>query len=281
MKKIRYILEALLLVIIMGLSKCLPVTWASGFGGWIGRTIGPRLAASRKAYANVDRVYPEKSKEEKNNIVKGMWDNLGRVMMEYPHLKTIGKNRTTIINIDDLKSYIGKPVIFVSGHFANWECCPPAITLQLDYTPHPIYRAPNNPISDWLLNKARQVGGKLKPIPKSKSGMRSMVKVLSENNGIGLVIDQKYNEGIEAEFMGHPAMTSPIFAQLAQKFDCPIVPLHIERLNNAPNFQITVMPPLKTTERSVEQIVEQSHDILESWVHKNPAQWLWLHRRWK
>jgi len=152
--------------------------------------------------------------------------------------------------------------------------------LQHDYFPHPVYRAPNNPFSDWLLNKTRQVGGKLSPIPKSRSGMREMVKVLQKNNGIGLVIDQKYNEGIEADFMGHPAMTSPIFVQLAQKFDCPIVPLQIERLNG-PNFKITVMPPIPTKARSIEDIVNDSHDILEQWVHKNPEQWLWLHRRWK
>jgi KDO2-lipid IV(A) lauroyltransferase len=279
-QKIRYILEAFLLILILIFSKAMPVTWASGFGGWIGRTIGPRLAASRKAMANISKIYPDKTKEEKQKILNGMWDNLGRVIMEYPHLKTIGRDRTEIVNIEDIKSYIGKAVIFISGHFGNWECCPPAILLQLNYFPHPIYRAPNNPFSDWLLRKARQVGGKLSPIPKSKAGMRSMVNVLKEGNGIGLVIDQKYNEGIEVDFMGHPAMTSSVFAQLAQKFDCPIVPLHIERLNG-PNFRITVLPPLKTNERSVIDIVKDSHIILEEWVHKNPEQWLWLHRRWK
>ncbi len=280
LKKIRYFFEAVLLLIILSLSKCLPVAWASNFGGYLGRMIGPRLAASRKAYANIDMIYPDKSEQEKGNILKGMWDNLGRVIMEYPHLKNIGLQKTKIINKDILKSYEGKPVIFISGHFGNWECCPPAILLQLDYTLHPIYRAPNNPISDWLLNKARQVGGKLKPIPKSTAGMRQMVKALNQNVGIGMLIDQKYNEGIEVDFMGQPAMTSPIFAQLAQKYNCPIVPLHIERLNGA-NFQITVMPPLKTKGRSIEEIVNESHDVLKKWIDKNPDQWLWLHRRWK
>jgi len=280
MKKVRYFFEAVLLGTLFILSKCMSVRWASGFGGWVGRSLGPRLAASRKAIANISMVYPDKSEDEKNAILTGMWDNLGRVMMEYPHLKTIGRDLTTIINNDALKSYIGKPVIFISGHFANWECCPPAILLKHNYFPHPVYRAPNNPFSDWLLNTTRQVGGKLSPIPKSRSGMREMVKVLQNKNGIGLVIDQKYNEGIEADFMGHPAMTSPIFAQLAQKFDCPIVPLQIERMQG-PNFKITVMPPISTKGREIEEIVNDSHDILEDWVHQNPSQWLWLHRRWK
>lgn len=280
MKNIRYILEAILLILVLGISKCLPVAWASSVGGWLGRNIGTPLAASRKVMVNITKVYPDKSTEEKQQIITQMWDNLGRVITEYPHLKNIGRNHTKIINSKILKAYEGKAVIFISGHFGNWECCPPAILLQLNYFLHPIYRAPNNPFSDWLLNKARQVGGKLIPIPKSKTGMRHMVKILGDNNGIGMLIDQKYNEGIEVDFMGYPAMTSPIFAQLAQKYDCPIVPLHIERLDG-PNFQITVMHPIKTKDREIVDIVNESHEILKSWIDKNPGQWLWLHRRWK
>lgn len=280
MKKIRYFFETILLLLVLGVSKILPVTWASNLGGWIGRTIGPRLAASRKAYKNLQKIYPDMPPAQQTKIVTGMWDNLGRVMLEFPHLKNIGRNRTKIINAEILESYKGKPIVFISGHLGNWECCPPALFLQKDFLAHPVYRPPNNPVSDWLLNKARQVGGKLTPIPKSKTGMRQMVKILKSGEGIGMLIDQKYNEGLEMDFLGHPAMTFSAFAQLSQKFDCPLVPFHIERLKGA-DFQITVMPPIKTKDRTVEDIIGESHEILKIWIEKNPEQWLWLHRRWK
>jgi KDO2-lipid IV(A) lauroyltransferase len=238
------------------------------------------LAASRKAINNIKSAMPELTDDEANKIVTGMWDNLGRVMMEYPHLEHIGRDRTEIFGRSALESYRGKPVIFISGHLGNWECCPPAMLLQLNYKNHPVYRAPNNPFSDWLLKRARTLKGELSAVPKSKSGTRHLVKILKNNQGIGMLIDQKYNEGIAADFMGRPAMTSPIFGQLAQKFDCPLVPLQIERLGNTPNFRITVHDPIPTKDRPVEDIVADSHDILEKWIKKHPAQWLWLHRRW-
>ncbi len=280
MKKIRYFFESLLLLLFLGLSKCLPLSWASGLGGFIGRTLGPRLAASRKAYRNIQKIYPDMPPQQQTKIITGMWDNLARVMLEFPHLKKIGSQRTTIINAELLDQYKNKPVVFISGHLGNWECCPPALLLQKEFYMHPVYRAPNNPVSDWLLNKARQMGGRLKPIPKSKGGARQMVKILKNNEGIGMLIDQKYNEGIEVDFLGHPAMTFPAFANLPQKFNCPLIPLHIERLKGA-NFQVTVLPAIPTAGRAIEDIIGDSHALFKTWIEKNPEQWLWLHRRWK
>ncbi len=279
MKHIRYILEALLLGFLLILSKCLPVSLASNMGGWIARTIGPRLAASRKALRNLKMTMPHLTPSEQSKIISGMWDNLGRVMLEYPHLKNIAAKRTEIIGAEIFDTLKNKPAIFISAHTGNWECCPPAIYLQTGYQSASIYRAPNNPYSDWLLKRARSLKGKLSTIPKSKSGTRNIVTALKNNQGLGILIDQKYNPGIKMDLMGAPAMTSPIFAQLAQKFDCPLIPLQIERLKGA-KFRITVHPPIKTKDRAVEDIVAQSHDILEKWIKDKPAQWLWLHRRW-
>lgn len=280
MKQIRYFIEAVLLAFLFILSKCLPADWASDFGGWIGRRIGPKLAASRKAMNNLRSILPGLPEDEATHIIAGMWDNLGRVMMEYPHLQHIGRDRTEIIGAELLEKYKGQPIIFISGHLGNWECCPPAMFLQLNCHSHPVYRAPNNPFSDWLLKKVRTMGGKLAVLPKSKTGTRHIVQVLKNNECIAMLIDQKYNEGIVADFMGKPAMTSPVYAQLAQKFDCPLIPLQIERLGKAPNFRITINPPLRTKDRSAEEIVAESHALLETWIKMHPEQWLWLHRRW-
>jgi len=253
LKKVRYTAEAILLILLLSISKALPALWASNLGGWIGRTIGPRLAASRKALANIKMVYPDKSEAEITAILTGMWENLGRVMLEYPHITTIARKHTTIINREIFDRHKDSVAIYISAHTANWEICPPAFYFQTGTKVNPVYRAPNNPFSDWILNKARNLKGALSPIPKSRGGTRHIVKTLQAGEGVGILIDQKFNEGIKADFFGHPAKTSDHFATLAQKFDCPIIPL---------------------------KIVDLTHKILESWINKRPEQWLWLHRRW-
>lgn len=280
MKQLRYILEALLLGFILLLSKSIPVTWASGFGGWVGRTIGPRLAASRKAHANATAAFPHKSKLEIDKIIKDMWDNLGRVMMEYAHLPHIGRDRTEIIGTEILKQYQDKPAILFSAHLANWEVCPIAAMTQENFKVSSVYRAPNNPFSNKMLHNARSLKNTLHTIRKSKTGTRHLVKALNENAHIGILIDQKYNEGIAADFFGRAAMTSPAFVQLAQKYNCPLIPLKIERISG-PNFKMTILPPLEIQNKSVEDVVDESHALLEEWITAQPSQWLWLHRRWE
>lgn len=279
MKLIRYFLEAILLSLILLVSKLLPVQWASAAGGWLGRTIGPRLAASRKALKNINYVMPDIPDTEAQNILNGMWDNLGRVMMEYPHLQHIGRERTEIVNKDILEKHNDGAAMLFSGHLGNWEACPPGLILSGNFEETSIYRAPNNPFVDALLKKARSVGGRLKTIPKSKTGTRHIVKALNEGQHIGMLIDQKYNEGIEIDFLGRPAMTSPIFVQLAQKFNIPLIPIRVERLKG-PNFRLTILPPIEVTDRPVEDVIKECHDLFETWVKDKPEQWLWLHRRW-
>ena len=279
MKKIRYTFEALLLLIILGISKLLPVGIASNFGGWIGKTIGPRLAASRKARRNIEKVMTDKSASEVQEILEGMWENLGRVMMEYAHLKSIAKNHTEIIGAQNLAGSENGSIM-VSAHMANWEVVPPALLLQQDFLGTPIYRPPNNPFSDYLLKKMRSLGNKINSIPKSQTGTRNIVKVLKNNGHIGMVIDQKYNEGIEVDFMGRSAMTSDVFAQLAIKFEIPIIPIQIERVKGC-NFRITIHPHMDIANKEPTDIVNDSHDMLKDWIFQKPDEWLWLHNRWK
>ena len=279
LKKLRYIVEALVLLTFLFISKILPATWASNLGGWLGRTIGARLAASRKSHAHLKLALPDLSIEDINNITADMWDNLGRVMMEYPHLSHIGRDRTEIIGLEILGRYRGKPAIILSGHLANWECCPPALFLQGDFNASPIYRAPNNPFSDVMLQYTRTLAGKITAIPKSRSGTRDIVKALKDGMFIGMLIDQKYNEGVAVDFFGTPAMTSPIFVQLAQKFNCPVIPLRIERLSGC-NFRITIEEPLDIENKTHEQIIGDFNARLETWIKDKPEQWLWLHKRW-
>ena len=283
MKKIRYFFEMTALTFFLGISKLLGAQRASNFGAWIGRNIGARLAASRKAIANIQMIYPDKSLADATAITTGMWENLGRVIMEYPHIETIAKNHTKIIGIERVQEYFADkdktPPIFITGHFANWEVCPPACVIQTGIKVHPIYRAPNNPFVDRLLNNKRSMKGTLSPISKSRSGTRQIIQTLKRGESIGMLIDQKYNEGVVADFMGNPAKTSDHFITMARKLKSPIVPFHIERLDGI-NIQITVCDAIEIDGKSDADILSSTHDVLESWIHKRPEQWLWLHRRW-
>jgi KDO2-lipid IV(A) lauroyltransferase len=280
MKAIRYFIEAIVLWIAFLAFRMMSAEKASNAGGWIGRTIGPKLAASRKAISNLQNSFPEMSMDDTKRIVADMWDNLGRVIAEYPHLKEIVHNRIKIVGEDNLHA-IGKenPCVLISGHLANWELLHFFFNNKIDWPISSIYRAPNNPFMEKLLDECRNPENRGRFIAKSQQGAREMVKTLRKGERLAILIDQKYNQGIPVEFFGRPAMTSPSFAQLAQKYDCPILPVQIERINGC-NFRLTIHPPFRTEGRSEEEITLHAHALLEDWIAKRPGQWIWLHRRW-
>lgn len=285
-KKIRYFIEASGLYLFFLLCRALPVDAASGLGGWIGRTIGPRLASSRKAVANLRAAIPELDDAAQARIIRGMWDNLGRVIAEYPHLRTIGKNRVRLEGIDQLEDIIreGKSFIFFSGHLGNWETAAAGIYMQHQFRVSLVYRAPNNPWTAKVLDRCRSCNGGLQTIAKSRRGARQIVEAIKDARNVGILIDQKYNEGVPVPFFDRPAMTSPAFVELAQKYDCALIPVRITRTKGA-HFSVTAAPPLQHSDENgkpypVETVIGQAHNLLESWIQEQPEQWLWLHRRW-
>lgn len=280
MKQVRYLVEAFVLLLFYGLCDVLPTVTASNIGGWIGRTVGPKLAASRKARKNLRDSMPEFSDSEVENYITDMWDNLGRVIAEYPHLAKIGEHRVTLQGQDFIKAAINqnRPVILFGAHLANWEVMAPAAYSQLGIKLGLVYRAPNNPFSDKLLDYARSLHGTLETLPKSKAGTRRLVQTLRSGNSVGILIDQKYNEGVPVAFLGRPAMTSPAFVQLARKYNAVLIPFRCVREPDC-RFIVTFEEPMAIPETDL-PAMEQAHDILESWIAARPGQWMWLHRRW-
>ncbi|HEY0901957.1 MAG TPA: lysophospholipid acyltransferase family protein [Micavibrio sp.] len=280
MKNIRYTIEALVLILFYGLCDLLPVATASSLGGFIGRHVGPRLAASRKARNHLRESMPEITDREIETHVSAMWDNLGRVIAEYPHLSDIGAHRVTISGAEHIKVSLdrNKPVIVFGAHLANWEVMAPAVYHQLGIKLGLVYRAPNNPISDRLLDYARSLRGVLKTLPKSTSGTRQLVQSLKGGESIGILIDQKYNEGVAVPFFGRPAMTSPAFVQLARKYQATLIPFQCVRHDDA-RFTVTFEAPLATDDADMD-VMRRAHTRLESWIEQQPGQWMWLHRRW-
>lgn len=280
MKKLRYGIEYLLLLFFESLFRVLPLDSASALGGTIARTIGLRLATNRKAYRNLDLAMPGLSMKRKKQIVKMMWDNLGRVIAEYPHLKTIAHERVEYVGLDVLEQLKAenKTTIFFAAHLANWEMAAIS-TEKFGIDTGLVYRPMNNPWTDRLLGKYRSDHNRHRTYPKSTLGMRALVQDLKQGKHAGILIDQKYNEGIIATFFGKPCMTSPAFVQMAQKYDCALVPVRSERLGGA-HFRITFYPEL-STDTPLEDVIASAHTLLEDWIRDRPGQWIWLHRRWE
>ncbi len=286
MKQIRYFIEAVLLYAFFGFFKILPPATASNIGGWIGRTVGPRLAASHKALNNLASALPEKTEAEKKKIVADMWDNLGRVMAEYPHLEKIGKSRITVVNRHIVENAIksAQGGVFFGAHQGNWEVNIPAMLMQYNIAAYLTYRAANNPMSDYLLEKARTLGGRITVIPKARSSAKDLMNALKDKHFLGILIDQKYNEGLGVDFFDRPAMTNPIAVALGQKYKCPLIPVQNRRTGPA-QFEITLHEPLPLFTADgrplpVEQVLQAATMMIESWIRQEPGQWLWLHRRW-
>jgi KDO2-lipid IV(A) lauroyltransferase len=281
LKRGRYVLEAAVIYGLFFLFGLLPPAAASGVGGFLGRLVGPRLAASRKAYKNLALVFPDKSRAEQQAIVREMWENLGRVMAEYPHLETIARERVELLGGEIIRSAIDKggPLLFISAHCANWELCGATLHTQFGKSLDLTYRSPNNPYVQDLLNRARTLGGRLGAVPKSREAARKLVHTLQKGGYLGILYDQKFNTGIKSPFLGRPAMTNPIPFQLAKKFDAPLIPVFCERLPGC-RFKMHAFPPLETGNKDVEALADEANEALSRWITAHPGQWLWIHRRW-
>lgn len=283
-KQARYFGEYAALRAFMLTSYILPAEKFSDLGGWLARTVGPHLPTHKTALSNLNLVFPEWDDETHEDIALGMWDNLGRLVAEYENLDIIAPD-IEVTGQEHLQRAMDekKQVILFSAHIGNWEVMAPCLMgygLKLDL----VYRAPNNPRVDALLNKYRTQKGKLKTIAKSRAGTRTLVERLRDGHSIGILIDQKYNEGINIPFFDKPAMASPAFIQLGQKYDCAVLPFRVERINNT-EFRLHFYAPLELFDdqnqpRPVETVMGEAHTLLEGWIRETPEQWLWLHRRW-
>src|SRR5207248_5115070 len=241
-----YRIEAWGAALLFGLLGWLPLDAASAFGGMLARRIGPRLGVSNRARRNLRAALPELSAPQTEKILRGMWDNLGRVTAEYPHLRHIrvfgAESRVETRGLDHLDQVLsaGRRVILFGGHLGNWEIAALAAG-QYGLDIAQIYRAANNPLIDRMIARLRSSNGEL--IPKGAVASRRAVAALRRGGHVSLLADQKLNEGIAVPFLGRSAMTAPALALLALHFDCTVLPARVERLQGA-RFRLTLYPPL-------------------------------------
>jgi KDO2-lipid IV(A) lauroyltransferase len=285
--RLRHLAEALGAVLALALFRLLPVEAASNLGGWLGRSLGPRLPVTRRARRNLRLAFPAMAERDMAGIIEGMWDNLGRTLAEYPHLGRITAPEADRVEFSDLGG--GPPLteklrpgILVSAHLANWEVMP-VMAGRLGIELAIIERAPNNPLVGALLERLRGVGGGRR-LAKGARGAREAMALLAGGGALGILADQKSSDGIAVSFFGHEAMTSAGPAQLALRFGCPLIPARIERLGPA-RFRLTCHAPLDLPQSGDRQqdlaaLTLALNRLLEGWIREKPEEWLWLHRRW-
>ena len=287
-EKLRYGAEAAIFFAFMALFRVLGLDKASRLGGWIGRNILSHLPPDRIARANLAAAFPEKSEEERDNIRRAMWDNLGRVVGEYAHLgrfspkgedPRIGYSFPPGITAESLKH---QPLVFLSAHLANWEMMP-IIAEQMGFDGAAVVRPPNNPyIANWVARQ-RRINGPATMIAKHNAA-RPMLAQLRGGKMLCMLVDQKLREGIAVPFFGRDAMTTPAPAALALKTGARIVLASNRRLPGA-RFHVTVLPPLDFAAsgddaKDIAALTAVITAGIEEMVRADPGQWLWIHNRW-
>ena len=282
-----YRFQAWVAAFAIGALRVLPLDWASALGGAFARSIGPHSGVSKRARSNLRAAFPDLGKAEIEALIRGMWDNLGRVVFEYPHLAKIevfaANGRVEVCGLDHLERALAanRRVILFSGHLGNWEIAALAGG-QYGLDLAQIYRAPNNPHIDRMLRRLRGDAGEL--IPKGAVASRRAFAALRRGGHLSLLADQKLNDGIAVPFFGRPAMTAPALAILALRFDCDVLPVRVERLGGA-HFRLSVYPPLPRPNTGDQQadiltLMTEVNRTLEAWIRERPEQWFWLHHRW-
>ncbi len=281
-------LEGLALRVLFVLMRLIPRVVASALGGFIGRNLGPRLSITRRARRHLAQAMPELSAVRQDQIIGEMWDNLGRVALEYPHIARIrvyeSGSPVEITGLEHLDAAMasGKPVILFSGHLANWEIGALAV-VQRGLHLLQIYRAANNPAVEAMMVAFRKSIG-VEAVPKGAKGGRRSATVIKAGGVMGLLVDQKMNDGIPVPFFGRDAWTAPALAKLALRYDAVVIPWRVERLPRS-TFRLKVFPvmdlaPTNDSASDVRRVMTDVNALLEAWIRDTPGQWFWLHRRW-
>jgi Kdo2-lipid IVA lauroyltransferase/acyltransferase len=287
--RLRYRAEAVGFFTLMWLFRLLGLDLGSALGGFIGRNIYYRLPPANRARENLKLAFPQKSAAEIEAMVLAMCDNLGRTVGEYPNLDKISiagpDPRITVSGAELPAAAIssGKPMIFFSGHIANWEMM--AIgSFQAGFPGGTVYRPPNNPfVDDWIAKQRAKCGSK-ELIAKGSQGVKRMFTFLRRNMPIYMLVDQKTNEGLSAPFFGREAMTTPAPAALALRLNATLMPISLRRTGGA-RFHMQYHPPLAFQpsgdhEADILALTIRINAEVERMIRVEPSQWLWVHRRW-
>ncbi len=286
MKYIKYFFQFLFSVFFFLFFKIIGPKLSSKISGKIFEIIGPFFRSKKVIYNNIKRALPEIDENNLKNIENSMWNNYGRIFAEYIFLKDFryGKLASNVQIegqeiLNDIKEN-NKQVIFISGHLSNFELMAMFIE-KSGINLSAIYRPLNNIFLNGIMENIRKKYICKNQIKKGLAGLKKLIKLKKKNYSTALMIDQRVSEGILSPLFNEKALTTTIPAQLVKKFNIPIVPVYIERINGL-KFKITINQPLSfTQDTSQQQITDHLNQILEKFILSKPENWIWSHNRWK
>ena len=283
MKIIKYFFEFIVIVTFFLFFKILGLRLSSFIGGKIGKFLGPFFRSKKIISSNIRRALPNSSSDEIKKISDTMWSNYGKILSEYMFLKKLRSSKNVTIEGKDILDQIiknDKPVIFVSGHFSSFELMAMMIE-RSGVKLAALYRPLNNFFLNFVMEHLRKKYICKNQIKKGIKGLKELLTFFKSGHSIALMIDQRVTEGIRSKFFNDEAFTTTVPAQFAQKFNCEIVTVYIERKNSS-DFKIKINKPLKfKKDDGIEEITRTLNACLEEMILRNPGQWIWSHNRWK
>ena len=287
MKIIKYFVEFVIIIFLFMIIKLIGLKISQSIFSFIFKSIGPIFRSRKMSDYNLSLAFPNTEKSKRNKIINNMWANYGKIFSEYMFIKKFREDskfakKIIIENQDELEKIKlqKKPVIFISGHFNNFELM--AMHLEKsDIDLAAVYRPLNNKFLNPIMERIRKKYICKKQIKKGISGTKELLKEFKKGTSIALMIDQRVSEGIKSNLFGKEALTTTIPAQFIKKFDASVVPMHIERLVDD-TFKLKIQGSIKfSNDETVNEITQKLNKILEKMIMTNPDQWIWTHNRWK
>ena len=286
MTLIKYFFQYLVIIILFFIFKILGFKASSNFSSKIISLIGPFFRSQKVIKSNIKKAFPDLDEVGIKKIIHSMWSNYGRILSDYVFIKNF-RSSTLKDNLqiegreilEEIK-HSNEPVVFISGHFNNFEL----MAMQIDKSGinlATVYRPLNNKFLNFLMEKIRKKYICKNQIKKGISGTKQLLSSFKGGSSIALMIDQRVSQGVKSSFFKHDAYTTTIPAQFVKKFNCKVVPVYIERIKKF-NFKLTIHKPLSySNSDSIESITLDLNNLLEKMILKNPGQWIWSHNRWK
>ena len=286
MKSIKYFFQFLFITFLLIFFKLIGIKLSRIISSKLFSLFGPLFRSKKILNKNISFAFPKADKKFYEDIIENMWKSYGKILSEYAFIKNFRNTKTEKLleirgqGILEKIKLSNKPVIFVSGHFDNFELMAMHIEKSgVDLAA--IYRPLNNYFLNPVMENIRKKYICSKQIKKGVSGLKEILKHFKSGTSVALMIDQRVSQGIKSILFKNEALTTTIPAQFVKKFNCQIIPIYIERKKNE-NFMLEIMNPISFgNDETVENITLKLNQLLERMILKNPHQWIWSHNRWK
>ena len=288
-KSIKYFIQFIIVIFLFIIFFLIGRKLASNLSSYIFKTFGKFFRSKEIIRGNLKICFPENSDIQNDEIINKMWDNYGRTLAEYINLRFFQNNNDhiKILNLDKLEKLKSSkdPVLFFSGHFANFELMAMELEKQ-NLQISAIYRKLNNfflnPIMEFFRTSYICKDQIAKPLPgEDKGGTRELLSRVKDRRNIALMVDQKLTEGIIAKLFNKDCYTTRIPAQFAKKYNYKLVPISLKRVDKY-FFEMNILDEIDFSKEDSElQITNRINNVIEKMIKENPGQWIWTHKRWK